>query len=168
LVSEDLLILRDLILRDQNTGDTNAMYTKLGQGPFLGATRMIDTIAAFDMLLQSADFVYLTRLVDGDGDILYRLSFRRQGESHNEVGHSLEELLDQLTDGRRFKVCSRCRQEKSSREFPRRPDKKDGRAAHCLVCDRRRKAKWYPRASRRQRVKAASPLVRGGAKASRN
>lgn len=105
-----------------------------------------DLLESIDALLHDVDFVYICRCEEESGDALYRLSYRAGGVNRTEVASTLEKLVYVLSGD--TKVCSRCQLSKPLRDFPRRKQMKDGRASHCIECDRKRKAKWYPRAAR--------------------
>ncbi len=123
-------------------------------------------LAALQALIDGAEYLYLTRLPYDDGDVLYQLSWRAGGRSHIEQARTFAELLRLVTgQGGPAKTCSRCRQRKDLDDFPRRPDRKDGRASHCLDCDRNRKSKWYPRSARKRPGQAPTSSVESPAPA---
>lgn len=82
-------------------------------------------------------------------------------ETQTLSANALTELLQQAlrtptpipTPG---KCCTRCGQRKELAEFPKKATSRDGCAAHCRVCDRKRKSKWYPREARRAQRSAAT------------
>jgi hypothetical protein len=111
----------------------------------------IDILAELSLLVQSAEFVHLSRVIDEDESARIFLSFRRGNQSFRASGLSLEEAMLRFV-GEPGKRCSRCKAYKPLTEYPRAPvraDRPEGRHSHCRVCDRARKRGKYLRSSRR-------------------
>lgn len=115
----------------------------------------IDEVEAF--LASSVDGFLSLSAYTLDERRIFDVCFARKNEHVRLSGGSLEEAL-LLAIRPPQKRCTRCRLLKDLKEFGRSPSHKDGHASHCLICDRRRKKKWYKRASRRQAQRHANAL----------
>lgn len=104
----------------------------------------------------------LGAVIDGRR-LVYRVFWWTAGRQYIGRGKNLDEALAKAAGSRaQQKKCSRCDRRKPLDEFPRRKDVRDGRASQCLVCDRARKKKWYPRACRPHPIRAAGSLALAG------
>ena len=113
-------------------------------------------VAELQAMLMSIEGEMALSVLKFGKDRLFQVWFFIRGCDHRGTGVSLEEAISKaMSAGENEKKCTRCRQLKPLREFGRCPDKSDGRMSHCLICDRARKKKWYPRSTRKQLNRAA-------------
>lgn len=92
------------------------------------------------------------------------------GSDRRGAARTLEEAFEKAAQSNAaLKRCSRCLQFKALDEYPRKnKESADGRASHCLCCDRKRKTKWYPRRARPRPITGAALNAPAIARAHRN
>lgn len=121
--------------------------------------------------LETADLSALEKLVptiEGElaisaiqrGDTrIYQVWFFADDRDHHGSAETLARAIAKAFRGHiPRKKCSRCLRSKPLADFGvNSSGHKDGRASHCLECDRKRKRKWYPRSSRPRPLKGGAP-----------
>lgn len=115
----------------------------------LQSLEITDLSGLIELLLPSVDGDMGIRLVSLIGAPLFRAHYTIGTHEYSGVGRSpIEAFFCAYHSCDQLKKCSRCDEVRPLLMFPRRVGGKDGRMSHCLVCDRERKKKWYPRANR--------------------
>ena len=94
------------------------------------------------------------RLVGEGQRRFFRVCYFRDERDYVGTGATLTDAFLRAMHGTQAqKTCTRCKKIKPLGEYPKRKkESSDGRAAQCLECDRKRKAKWYPRSARTRRL----------------